>query len=173
MQVRIATSKDSEIIARFNLQMAQETENKTLQNNVINPGVTKLINSPSDGFYLVATDVVTNVVTDVATDDGSNPSEEEKVLGCLGITFEWSDWRNGLFWWIQSVYVDETARRQGVFKSLYQTVSELAKKQGNVCGIRLYVEKDNTTAQQTYLNLGMIETEYRIMEVDWGSAGSD
>ncbi|HIG40424.1 MAG: GNAT family N-acetyltransferase [bacterium] len=165
MQVRIATLKDREIIARFNQQMAQETENKVLPDNVINPGVTQLINSSNNGFYLVA--------TDVATDTGANPSEEEKILGCLGITFEWSDWRNGLFWWIQSVYVDKSARRQGVFKSLYQTVSELAKKEGNVCGIRLYVEKDNTTAQQTYLNFGMIETEYRIMEVDWGSARSD
>ena len=88
-------------------------------------------------------------------------------VGCLGITFEWSDWRNGLFWWIQSVYIDPNYRRQGVFGGLYAHVTELAKNATDVCGIRLYVEHDNTNAQQTYLSLGMAETHYKLLEVEF------
>ena len=88
-------------------------------------------------------------------------------VGCLGITFEWSDWRNGLFWWIQSVYIDPSYRRQGVFGGLYAHVTELAKNATDVCGIRLYVEHDNTNAQQTYLSLGMVETHYKLLEVEF------
>jgi GNAT superfamily N-acetyltransferase len=146
--VRPATSADIAGIAAFNQAMAIETEGKTLATDKIMGGVTRMLNDPSLGFYLVA-----------EADGG--------LVGCLGITFEWSDWRNGLFWWIQSVFVDANYRRQGVFAHLYNHVREMARNQTNVCGIRLYVEHDNTNAQQTYLGLGMVETAYKLLEVEF------
>jgi ribosomal protein S18 acetylase RimI-like enzyme len=80
------------------------------------------------------------------------------------ITMEWSDWRNGLFWWIQSVFVVPEYRRRGIYRKLYAHVQELAAQEPNVCGFRLYVERDNTRAQQTYAALGMTETPYRLFE---------
>jgi len=145
---RRATPADVAAIAAFNQAMAQETENKTLATGTILAGVERMISDPSLGFYLVA-----------EADGGP--------VGCLGITFEWSDWRNGLFWWIQSVYIDPSYRRQGVFGGLYAHVTELAKNATDVCGIRLYVEHDNTNAQQTYLSLGMVETHYKLLEVEF------
>lgn len=145
---RRAAPADVAAIAAFNQAMAQETENKTLPTGTILAGVERMISDPSLGFYLVA-----------EADGGP--------VGCLGITFEWSDWRNGLFWWIQSVYIDPSYRRQGVFGGLYAHVTELAKNATDVCGIRLYVEHDNTNAQQTYLSLGMVETHYKLLEVEF------
>jgi|TARA_B110000503_G_scaffold83210_2_gene126988 GNAT superfamily N-acetyltransferase len=145
---RRATPADVAAIAAFNQAMAQETENKTLPTGTILAGVERMISDQSLGFYLVA-----------EADGGP--------VGCLGITFEWSDWRNGLFWWIQSVYIDPSYRRQGVFGGLYAHVTELAKNATDVCGIRLYVEHDNTNAQQTYLSLGMVETHYKLLEVEF------
>ena len=89
------------------------------------------------------------------------------VVGCLAITYECSDWRNSLFWWIQSVFVAPSHRAKGVFTAMYSHVKGLASSKPGVCGIRLYVEKDNTTAQRTYKKLGMIETHYRIMEEEF------
>jgi ribosomal protein S18 acetylase RimI-like enzyme len=83
------------------------------------------------------------------------------------ITYEWSDWRNGVFWWIQSVYVDTAARGQGVYQRLYERVRFAAAEAGNVCGIRLYVERDNSRAQQVYERQGMHATAYRMYEVDF------
>ena len=148
MEIRIAESKDIKAIAKFNQAMALETEDKQLPDDKIIPGVTRLIESQSAGFYLVALD-------------------GDRWLGCLGITSEWSDWRNGQFWWIQSVYIDQAARRQGVFSALYGRVRKMAKIDKDVCGIRLYVERENHSAQQTYLALGMVETHYRIMEEEF------
>ncbi len=148
MQTRVAEPGDIETIARFNQAMALETENKKLASETILPGVTRLIESADNGFYLVA-------------------EENQVLLGCLGITFEWSDWRNAQFWWIQSVYVDTNNRRRGVFSALYKHVNQLARSEADVCGIRLYVEKENVNAMQTYLALGMVETPYRLMEVEF------
>jgi GNAT superfamily N-acetyltransferase len=147
-EVRIAVLEDAKTIAEFNQQMAIETEDKQLDSETILAGVQSMINDKSLGFYLVA-------------------CIDSKVVGCLGITTEWSDWRNGLFWWIQSVYVSTEYRSHGAFSSLYHYVSDLAKKQGNVCGIRLYAEKDNDRALRTYFKLGMVETEYRILEEEF------
>jgi GNAT superfamily N-acetyltransferase len=144
-EVRIAVPGDAKTIAEFNQQMAIETEDKQLDSETILAGVEGMINDKSLGFYLVA-------------------CIDSHVVGCLGITTEWSDWRNGLFWWIQSVYVPPEYRRHGAFSSLYRYVIDLAKKQGNVCGIRLYAEKENERALRTYFRLGMVETEYRILE---------
>ena len=145
--VRKATIKDIQSIARFNQTMSLETESKSLSSDLIIPGVTYLVEHPEAGFYLVA-------------------ETQGQLSGCLGITYEWSDWRNGLFWWIQSVFVEPDFRRQSVFTSMYEQVSDLAK-QDNACGLRLYVEKENTQAQATYKKLDMIETHYRLMEIEF------
>ncbi len=144
--VRRATLDDAATIAGFNAAMALETEDKVLPPETIGAGVRRFLSDEALGFYLVA-------------------EREGAVVGCLGITFEWSDWRNGLFWWIQSVYIEPDSRRLGVFRQLYDHVNELARQEDDVCGLRLYVEKDNVRAQQTYANLGMTETDYRLFEV--------
>ena len=143
--VRPATDADALTIAAFNVAMAHETEHKMLDATTVNTGVRGLLSRPEYGFYRVA-------------------ETEGRVIGCLLVTFEWSDWRNGLFWWIQSVYVPPGFRRRGVFKALYQSVATDAGNTPGVCGLRLYVEQDNSTAQQTYCALGMTETQYRLFE---------
>ena len=153
ISVRQATEADITAIATFNQAMALETEDKTLPTETIQNGVSRMIQQPDLGFYLVA---------EIMAKD-----KTAEVCGCLGITYEWSDWRNGLFWWIQSVFIEEKHRRKGVFGKLYQRVTELAKEQPDTCGIRLYVERDNTNAQKTYHALGMIETEYNLLEVEF------
>ena len=80
------------------------------------------------------------------------------------ITMEWSDWRDGTFWWIQSVYVEPSCRRSGVFRRLYAFVKSRAESEPDVCGLRLYVEHENITAQKTYQSLGMQITPYKIYE---------
>ena len=146
--VRPATESDAATIADFNRAMAWETEHKTLDPATIHAGVHSLLSRPEYGFYLVA-------------------ETETQVVGCLLVTFEWSDWRNGLFWWIQSVYVHPDFRRRGVFKALYGAVEAKARETPDVCGLRLYVERDNDTAQKTYAALGMTETPYRLFEAEF------
>ncbi|MBI3788680.1 MAG: GNAT family N-acetyltransferase, partial [Ignavibacteriales bacterium] len=91
----------------------------------------------------------------------------DRIVGQLMITYEWSDWRNGNFWWIQSVYVEHDARSQGVFKALYDHVYKLAKNRNDVCGFRLYVEEKNVRAKKTYESLGMKKTHYEMYEIDF------
>ncbi|HKA39395.1 MAG TPA: GNAT family N-acetyltransferase, partial [Burkholderiales bacterium] len=86
------------------------------------------------------------------------------IVGSLMVTTEWSDWRNGSFWWIQSVYVLPQARRQGIYRRLHEFVKAEAGRKGDVCGFRLYVERGNVPAQNTYASLGMVETEYKLYE---------
>jgi GNAT superfamily N-acetyltransferase len=145
VSVRKAEARDAATIARFNAQMAFETEAKELIPEVIGAGVKRLLESPTLGFYLVA-------------------EHEGRVIACLMITNEWSDWRNGLFWWIQSVYVEKDFRRQGVYRRMYEHVREMAKADAGVCGFRLYVEKENEAAHATYGSLGMKETDYLLYE---------
>lgn len=145
--IRKATPADAEIIAAFNTAMALETENKRLDPATIQAGVACLFDHPEYGFYLVA-------------------EVDEKVAACLMITTEWSDWRNGIFWWIQSVFVTPEYRRQGLFTRLYQHVDKLASSDSRICGFRLYVEKDNRVAQSVYRSLGMTETDYKLFETE-------
>jgi ribosomal protein S18 acetylase RimI-like enzyme len=97
----------------------------------------------------------------------TRPSERPVVVGQLMITYEWSDWRNGLFWWIQSVYVDPAWRRRGVFRSMHEAVVSQAKADRKVCGIRLYVEQENETAQAVYQRLGLSLSGYKVYEQDF------
>ncbi len=142
--LRLASSADAGLIAQFNQAMALETEAKTLSPGVVEAGVAAMIADSSRGFYSLA-------------------EKGGEVVGGLMITFEWSDWRNADFWWIQSVYVRPDARRQGVFAKLYRDVESRAR-QANACGLRLYVENDNQAAMATYLQLGMHDAHYRVLE---------
>ncbi|MEC7860771.1 MAG: GNAT family N-acetyltransferase [Pseudomonadota bacterium] len=144
--IRNAKLNDIETIAKYNIAMALETENKSLDKDTITKGVTSVVMDKSKGLYWVV------------EIDGT-------LAGQLMVTYEWSDWRNGMMWWIQSVFVPEGYRRQGVYKTLYRNLVELAKTDKECCGIRLYVEKQNTRAQDTYLNLGMKNAGYEIMEI--------
>ena len=148
MTIRSAQPQDSATIAEFNAAMALETEHLVLETDRVLAGVEAVLSDPSKGFYLVA-------------ESGGG------VVGQLMVTFEWSDWRNGVFWWIQSVYVQPDSRGQGVYKALYADTQSRAAEAGNVCGIRLYVEHENRRAQQTYERLGMNNTAYYLYEVDF------
>ncbi|MCY4489315.1 MAG: GNAT family N-acetyltransferase [Deltaproteobacteria bacterium] len=154
--VRTATLADVEAIAAFQQAMALETEDKTLDATTLRQGVAGVLQAPEKGFYLVA-------VADTAE------AGTAAVVASLLITYEWSDWRNATFWWIQSVYVDDGWRRKGVYRALYDHVLNLAGARGDVCGIRLYVERTNDIAQQTYDNLGMHKSHYDLYEVDFTS----
>jgi ribosomal protein S18 acetylase RimI-like enzyme len=142
--IRRGEARDVDAIAAFNCAMALETEGKELLPEVIAAGVRGLIGNPGLGFYLIA-------------------ESSGRVVASLMITTEWSDWRNGVFWWIQSVYVQPEWRRKGIYSRLYSFVKEAAADKG-ICGFRLYVEKDNRTAQNTYRSLGMKETDYLMFE---------
>lgn len=141
-----ATTEDVAAIAQFNIAMAAETEDLALDPQTVHAGVAAVVSDDRRGFYLVA------------RSDG-------KAVGSLMITYEWSDWRNGNLWWIQSVYVVPSARKQGIFRLLYDNVISLAKQSRDTAGVRLYVEKDNRGAQEVYRKLGMAETAYRVFEI--------
>ena len=145
IKVRSATAAEAGRIAGFNRALALETEGLALEEKTVAAGVVALMRHPERGFYLVA---------EVAG----------AVAGCLLITYEWGDWRNRMFWWIQSVYVKPEFRGRGVYSALDEKVRELAAREGNVCGFRLYVHKGNARAQEVYRSLGMEETAYLVYE---------
>lgn len=145
MTIRVAGAADGDAFVRFNRAMALETENKELPEEIVDTGVRAVFAEPGRGFYVVA-------------ECGS------EIVAALMVTFEWSDWRNANFWWIQSVYVTPEFRRRGVYGKLYDFVRERARGQGGVCGFRLYVEKTNTTAQRAYESLGMSASDYLMYE---------
>jgi GNAT superfamily N-acetyltransferase len=150
-QIRAATPADVEVIAANNAVLALETEHRRLAPHVVRSGVAAALADPAKGRYFVA-------------------ERMGEVVGQIMHTYEWSDWRNGCFWWIQSVYVTEDARSQGVFRSLFEHLRTLARSEPDVCGIRLYVERDNARAQQTYLQCGLMDTGYFVMEDDFSGA---
>lgn len=145
VSIRDARRGDVDTIADFNARLARETEDLTLEPGIVSAGVLAVVENPSRGRYWVA-------------------EFDGHIVGQIQITFEWSDWRNGMLWWIQSVYVHPDYRRRGVYTALYRHVESVASKQPDVCGIRLYVETENERAQQTYSALGMAMTDYRVME---------
>ena len=148
VQVRRASLLHVDAIIDFNIAMAQETEGKFLDSEIVRPGVEAVFNRNDLGFYLIA-------------------EHTGRPVGQLLITYEWSDWRNSFFWWIQSVYVKPDYRRQGVYKSLHFYAAEVARQQGDVCGLRLYVDKGNTIAQGVYAGLRMRPTNYDMYEIDF------
>lgn len=141
--IRLAEPSDAPFLVDCNAAMALETEHKTLDREVLARGTLGVFDDPRRGFYLIA-------------ERGARPA------GCLLVTYEWSDWRDGDWWWIQSVYVASAHRRHGVFRALYAEVERRARVAGAV-GLRLYVEHDNARAQQTYASLGMEEEHYKML----------
>ena len=141
----MAVAADAAALAEFNQAMALETEGRSLDPQTLRRGVEAALHDPHHGFYVVA-------------DTGC------EIAGALLVTYEWSDWRNGWFWWIQSVYVRPEHRRRGIYRMLHGFVRDRARSAGDVVGLRLYVERDNTSAQHTYAALGMTETPYRMYE---------
>ena len=145
LTVRQAGPADGQVVVEFNRLLAEESEGKTLDLEMLEPGVALVLGDVHKGYYFVAED-------------------NGRIVGQIGLTFEWSDWRNGWFWWIQSVYVRKEARRKGVFSALYAHVEEMARRDPAVIGLRLYVEEENKSAQATYLSLGMKRTGYFVLE---------
>jgi GNAT superfamily N-acetyltransferase len=146
--VRRARLSDLDILVRFSAAMAEETEGRKLDLERLRQGTSAVLGSTQRGEYLVA-------------------ETRAAVIGQLLITYEWSDWRNGTFWWIQSVYVEPPMRRRGVFRTMHDYVLQEAQRRSDVCGIRLYVEKDNAGAHAAYRRLGMLMTAYQVYEQDF------
>jgi ribosomal protein S18 acetylase RimI-like enzyme len=145
MNIRTATICDAPLLVDFNQKMALETEDKRLDTATLTGGVQAVFSDANKGFYVVAEDA------------GS-------IVGGLLVTFEWSDWRNKWFWWIQSVYIVPEARGRGIYRLLYDHVKAEAAKHANVCGFRLYVERENVHAQRVYEKVGMENSVYYMYE---------
>jgi GNAT superfamily N-acetyltransferase len=153
VSIRAARTTDLEFLVDGNARMAAETEERDLDRELLAEGVAAVFADDSKGRYFVA-------------DDGENP------IGQLLVTREWSDWRCGWFWWIQSVYVVPEARGRGVFSRLYASLLAEARRDPEVCGLRLYVDARNERAAAVYRRNGMRDAGYRIFEVDFRLAGS-
>jgi len=145
LTIRPATTHDAATIAAFNHALAQESEGKTLDPQLVEAGVQAVLQDPDKGTYYLA-------------------EHEGQPLGQVMVTYEWSDWRNGWFWWIQSVYVVPPFRRRGVFRRLFDHLRQEARRRGNVIGLRLYYDQSNEPALRTYLALGLEPTSYRVLE---------
>ncbi len=151
ISVRQAEARDIPLLVTGNVAMALEAEHKHLDPPTVERGVRTVFESAAHGRYFVA-------------------ETDGRVVGQAMYTREWSDWRAGDFWWFQSVYVAPDARRMGVFRALYRHIEALARADPAVCGLRLYVERDNARAQQTYRRCGMQDAGYVVMEVDMSGA---
>lgn len=161
IKLRAATAADIELLVEFNRAHAAEVEDKGLDADTLRKGISHLMAEPRDGFYLIAE-------ASAAKQPHKPPALEP--AGTLMVTKEWSDWRNAHFWWIQSVYVHPQYRRQGLYSALHEEVARQARD-ANACGLRLYVERENTGAQATYRKHGMDETYYLMFEDDWSNSG--
>jgi len=149
IRIRRATRGDREHLIRFNEGLAAETEDTKLSRPLLSAGVDAVFDDPAKGFYVVA---------DI----------EDRCIGGLLVTTEWSDWRNAYFWWIQSVYVDPHHRKKGVYSRLHQHLVQEARACGDVFGVRLYVDRENNRARRTYERLGMLPARYDLYEADIG-----
>jgi GNAT superfamily N-acetyltransferase len=144
MQVRLAKSTEAALIAEFNIAMAFETESKILNNDLALNGVKNLFAQPQFGFYVVA-------------------EHQSKIVASLMITFEWSDWRNEVIWWIQSVYVKPENRGQNIFGEMLHFIEKKATENG-INTLRLYMDNENKKAHQVYLKNNFTETNYLLFE---------
>ena len=145
LQIRDATPDDLETIVDYNLRLAAESEGKQLDPSTLRKGVAALLAEPAHGRYFLA-------------------CRDGRIIGQTMITYEWSDWRNGQIWWIQSVYVEPAARRMGVFKALFEHIRHLSETTPGIAGLRLYVEEKNFPAHQTYRSLGLADAGYFVLE---------
>ncbi|MFT7462770.1 MAG: GNAT superfamily N-acetyltransferase [Pseudohongiellaceae bacterium] len=147
LSIRPAVADDCSTLVSFNQALAESTEGKVLDAERLSAGIRSVLADLSRGRYLVA-------------------EWDGRPAGCLMLTREWSDWRNAWFWWIQSVYVAESARRKGVYGALHERVVSEAKDAGDVCGLRLNVEHHNAGAKATYRSVGMGPGPYELYEVE-------
>ena len=147
LKIREATPADAQVIAGFNLRLAEESEGRRLDPATVRAAVAALLQDPAKGRYYVA-------------------EAAGAIGGQLMITQEWSDWRNAQIWWIQSVYVIPELRRAGVFRALFNHLRALAQTCKDVCSLRLYVHDENTRAKESYLRLGMTRTHYEVFELE-------
>lgn len=152
--VRPARVEDLDILTTFSAAMAWETEQRRLDVTRLRQGTQAVIDRPERGQFYV-------------TELRQEPPADTVIVGQLLITYEWSDWRNAQFWWIQSVYVTPHWRRHGVYRAMHRTIVELARSRTDVCGVRLYVEGDNAIAKQVYERVGLFSSTYRIYESDF------
>lgn len=142
---REARHGDAGAIINFQIAMARETEELELDRDVLTRGVEGVFADPSRGRYFVA-------------------ESDGRVVGSLLITYEWSDWRNGTVWWIQSVFVIPEMRGQGIYAGLYEYVQSMVNADPSIRGIRLYVDRRNVGAQKVYTRLGMNGEHYSVFE---------
>lgn len=150
--VRQAGQADVEEIVAFSAAMALETEGRQLDVSRLRAGTASLLETPEHGFFMVAEALW---------------AERRALVGQMMITYEWSDWRNGMFWWIQSVYVAPDWRRRGIYRRMHETIIVRAKGDPGICGIRLYVEQDNRTAQAVYQRVGLAPSAYTVYGKDF------
>ncbi len=143
--IRDAVHSDVPKIVEFAVALAEESEQIRLDEEVVARGAHGFIDNPRFGFYLVA-------------------ESDGQIAGSVMIIYEYSDWRDGVYWWVQSVFVDGEFRRRGIYRALYEEVKARACRQGNVRGFRLYVANHNRRARKVYRNMGMRETCYQVME---------
>lgn len=146
IKIRPAGPADAAVVCDFNLRLARETEGLQLDSERVLAGVSALLTDAGKGVYFLA-------------------EVEGVIAGQLMITYEWSDWRNGMIWWLQSVFVREEFRRSGVFRALFDHIVARARAESGVCGLRLYMHADNLRARQTYARLGMEQTRYEVFEL--------
>lgn len=147
MNIRFAKVEDADAIAGFQVAMALETEDRVLDAEVVAGAVRDVFADGMKGFYVVAEDA-------------------GEVVGSLMISYEWSDWRRGWWWWIQSVYIKPKARGRHIYSLMYEFVKQKAQDAGNVKGIRLYVETENEHAQRVYEKLGMSRSSYFMYDAE-------
>jgi GNAT superfamily N-acetyltransferase len=148
IDVRPADTSDLETIVEFNVRLARETEDRQLNRSTLTDGVRQMLLKPERGRYFVAV-------------------HEGVIVGQVMHTHEWSDWRNGDIWWLQSVYVHREFRRRGIFRQMLDYVTQIARDSEDVVAIRLYMERDNTGAQATYTDLGFQDPGYKVFEIEF------
>lgn len=152
MKIRKAELADAAVVTEFNLRLAEETESLKLDPDCVSAGVAALLSDPAKGLYFVA-------------------EQDNRICGQVMITYEWSDWRNGNIWWLQSVYVRQECRGSGVFRALFEHVRTLAAAHADVWGLRLYMHAENERARGAYEKLGMTHTQYEVFELDLSGKG--
>jgi len=143
--IRKALVSDIPVLVDFQQKLAWESEGVKLDAQILNRGINAMFHDVSKGSYFLA-------------------EHEKEIVGCHMITFEWSDWRNGMVWWLQSVYVKETHRKLGVFRAMYDNLINIIKTDPGLIGLRLYVDKSNARAQRVYETMGMNGEHYTVFE---------
>jgi RimJ/RimL family protein N-acetyltransferase len=146
VSIRKSRPEDISTIVDFQQRLALESENFQLDGDTVAKGIKAMFDDPSRGVYFVA-------------------EVNGEIAGCHSITYEWSDWRNGMVWWLQSVYVVEKHRKNGVFRAMFENLKTLITNDPSLAGLRLYVDKSNARAQKVYQAMGMNGEHYSVFEL--------